>query len=100
MFGDAVYAGGNGAHMGPDTSKPNGLQSQGSIKVINDKLVACNAGSDTAAIFQIDFENPAFIRMIGQPISTQGNFPVSATIESVSSKLCFISGLIYVCSQR
>ncbi|KAJ7263945.1 hypothetical protein C8J57DRAFT_1333208 [Mycena rebaudengoi] len=92
LFGDAVYAGGNGAHMGPDTSKPNGLQSQGSIKVINDKLVACNAGSDTAAIFQIDFENPAFIRMIGQPISTQGNFPVSATIDGKSGNVCILNG--------
>jgi archaellum biogenesis protein FlaJ (TadC family) len=40
-----------------------------------------NAGSDTASVFQIDFQNPAFIRMIGQPVSTEGNFPVSATIE-------------------
>jgi hypothetical protein len=33
----------NVAHMGPDTSKPNALQSQGSVKVVNDKLVVVNA---------------------------------------------------------
>ncbi|KAJ7337356.1 hypothetical protein DFH08DRAFT_876586 [Mycena albidolilacea] len=91
LFGDAVYAGGNGAHMGPDTSKPNALQSQGSVKVVNDKLVVVNAGSDTASIFQIDFQNPAFIRMIGQPISTMGNFPVSATIDTKSGNVCILN---------
>ncbi|KAF7343437.1 hypothetical protein MVEN_01776400 [Mycena venus] len=91
LFGDAVYAGGNGAHMGPDTSKPNPLQSQGSVKVVNDKLVVVNAGSDTASIFQIDFQNPAFIRMIGQPISTQGNFPVSATIDTKTGNVCILN---------
>ncbi|KAJ7164914.1 hypothetical protein C8R46DRAFT_1097598 [Mycena filopes] len=91
LFGDAVYAGGNGAHMGPDTSKPNALQSQGSVKVVNDKLVVVNAGSDTASIFQIDFQNPAFIRMIGQPISTMGNFPVSATINTKNGNVCVLN---------
>ncbi|KAF7303514.1 hypothetical protein MIND_00580500 [Mycena indigotica] len=91
LFGDAVYAGGNGGHMGPDVSKPNGLASQGSIKVIADKLVAVNAGSDTASIFQIDFQNPAFIRMIGQPISTSGNFPVSATISNTNGNVCILN---------
>ncbi|KAK7019830.1 hypothetical protein R3P38DRAFT_2970367 [Favolaschia claudopus] len=91
LFGDAVYAGGNGAHMGPDTSKPNPLQSQGSVKVVGDKLVVVNAGSDTASVFQIDFQNPAFIRMIGQPISTQGNFPVSATIDVTTGNACILN---------
>ncbi|KAJ6463913.1 hypothetical protein C8R45DRAFT_503229 [Mycena sanguinolenta] len=91
LFGDAVYAGGNGAHMGPDTSQPNPLQSQGSVKVVNDKLVVVNAGSDTASVFQIDFQNPAFIRMIGQPISTQGNFPVSATIDAKTGNVCVLN---------
>ncbi|KAJ7147475.1 hypothetical protein C8R43DRAFT_531093 [Mycena crocata] len=92
LFGDAVYAGGRGAHMGPDTSKPNGLASQGSIKVIGDKLAVCNAGSDTVSLFQIDFQNPAFVRMIGQPVSTQGNFPVSATINTKNGNVCVVNG--------
>ncbi|KAF8208222.1 hypothetical protein K438DRAFT_1713053 [Mycena galopus ATCC 62051] len=91
LFGDAVYAGGNGAHMGPDTSTPNPLQSQGSVKVINDKLVVVNAGSDTASVFQIDFQNPAFIRMIGQPISTQGNFPLIATSSTNTGNVCVLN---------
>jgi len=91
LFGDAVYAGGRGAHMGPDTSKPNPLQSQGSVKVVNDKLVVVNAGSDTASVFQIDFQNPAFIRMIGQPVSTEGNFPVSATIDTKTGNACVLN---------
>ncbi|KAJ6513506.1 hypothetical protein DFH09DRAFT_1049388 [Mycena vulgaris] len=91
LFGDAVYAGGNGAHMGPDTSKPNGLGSQGSVKVVADKVVVVNAGSDTASVFQIDFQNPAFVRMIGQPISTQGNFPVSATINTQNGNVCVLN---------
>ncbi|KAJ7698145.1 hypothetical protein B0H17DRAFT_1051234 [Mycena rosella] len=91
LFGDAVYAGGNGAHMGPDTSKPNGLQSQGSVKVVNDKLAVVNAGSDTVSIFQIDFQNPAFVRMIGQPVSSQGNFPVSATINTQNGNVCVLN---------
>ncbi|KAJ7097198.1 hypothetical protein B0H15DRAFT_902565 [Mycena belliarum] len=91
LFGDAVYAGGNGAHMGPDKSKPNGLASQGSLKVIRDKAVVVNAGSDTAAVFQIDFQNPAFVRMIGTPISTMGNFPVSATISNTNGNVCVLN---------
>ncbi|KAJ7464349.1 hypothetical protein FB451DRAFT_1138749 [Mycena latifolia] len=91
LFGDAVYAGGRGAHMGPDTSKPNGLASQGSVKVVNDKVVVVNAGSDTASIFQIDFQNPAFVRMIGQPVSTEGNFPVSATISTTNGNVCILN---------
>ncbi|KAJ6511270.1 hypothetical protein C8R47DRAFT_1182314 [Mycena vitilis] len=91
LFGDAVYAGGRGAHMGPDTSKPNPLASQGSVKVVNDKLVVVNAGSDTASVFQIDFQNPSFIRMIGQPVSSQGNFPVSATIDKVTGNVCILN---------
>ncbi|KAJ6588368.1 hypothetical protein B0H19DRAFT_922579 [Mycena capillaripes] len=91
LFGDAVYAGGNGAHMGPDTSKPNPLQSQGSVKVVNDKLAVVNAGSDTVSLFQIDFQNPAFIRMIGQPVSSEGNFPVSATIDTNTGNVCVLN---------
>ncbi|KAJ7066459.1 hypothetical protein C8F01DRAFT_1248474 [Mycena amicta] len=91
LFGDAVYAGGRGAHMGPDTSKPNALQSQGSVKVVGDKIAVVNAGSDTVSLFQIDFQNPAFIRMIGQPISTMGNFPVSATISNQNGNVCVLN---------
>ncbi|KAJ7103801.1 hypothetical protein C8R44DRAFT_887318 [Mycena epipterygia] len=91
LFGDAVYAGGRGAHMGPDTSKPNGLASQGSVKVVADKVVVVNAGSDTASVFQIDFQNPAFVRMIGQPVSSEGNFPVSATINTNNGNVCVLN---------
>jgi len=91
LFGDAVYAGGRGAHMGPDISKPNALGSQGSVKVVADKIAVVNAGSDTVSLFQIDFQNPAFVRMIGQPVSSEGNFPVSATINGVNGNVCVLN---------
>ncbi|EJD36585.1 hypothetical protein AURDEDRAFT_174363 [Auricularia subglabra TFB-10046 SS5] len=90
-FGGAFSTGGRGAHIGPDINAPNGLASQASVKVVQDKLVVVNAGSDTATLYQIDFENPALIRMIGQPVSTMGNFPVSSTIDPGSRNVCVLN---------
>lgn len=93
-FGGAFATGGRGAHIGPDVNAPNGLASQASVKVVQDKLVVVNAGSDTASLYQIDFENPALIRMIGQPVATMGNFPVSATIDPGSRNVCILNGCV------
>jgi hypothetical protein len=82
---------GRGGHIGPDATLPNALSSQASLKVVDDKLVAVNAGSDTASVFQIDFQNPAKISMIGQPVSTQGNFPVSATVNKANRNVCILN---------
>ncbi|KZV83534.1 hypothetical protein EXIGLDRAFT_842863 [Exidia glandulosa HHB12029] len=92
-FGGAFSTGGKGSHIGPDINAPNALASQASVKVVQDKLVVVNAGSDTATLYQIDFENPALIRMIGPgPVSTMGNFPVSATIDPGSRNVCILNG--------
>jgi hypothetical protein len=87
-FGGAYATGGFGMHIGPDIQAPDSLAIQGSVKVTNDKMVVANAGSNTFSLFQIDFENPALVRMIGEPVSSYGSFPSTSTISAVNGNVC------------
>ena len=42
-------------------------------------------------MFSIDPEEPAKLRMIGQPVSTGGDFPVSVAISEQSGQVCVLN---------
>lgn len=53
-------------------------------------LVAVNAGSNTVSLFTISKTDPTVLKLIGQPVSTLGDFPVSVTL-SVKKKLACVA---------
>ena len=50
------------------------------------------AGSNTATMFLIDPKEPAKLKMVGQPVSTGGEFPVSMAISKQSGQVCILNG--------
>ncbi|KAF8520247.1 hypothetical protein BU17DRAFT_65589 [Hysterangium stoloniferum] len=91
-FKHATWAGGRGAHGVTDPIGPDGLFSQGSIKIAGQSVFTVNAGSNTVAMFSIDSKDPAKLRMVGQPVSTGGEFPMSVTISKQSGQVCVLNG--------
>ncbi|KAF8629516.1 hypothetical protein AX17_005642 [Amanita inopinata Kibby_2008] len=92
----AIYAGGHGG-SGTDPELPNGgdaLFSQGSIRVShkNGIVATVNAGSNTIAAFNIDPGEPALLGMIGRPVSSGGEFPISVAFNSNGTVVCALNG--------
>ncbi|KAA8911386.1 hypothetical protein FN846DRAFT_917120 [Sphaerosporella brunnea] len=79
--GPAVLTGGHGSRgvvaATNRTAGPDALFSQGAIRVVDNYLFAVNAGSNTLSLFQIDPSNPTHLTLLGAPVSTYGEFPVS-----------------------
>jgi hypothetical protein len=67
---------------------PDGLFSQGAIKVAGQQLVAVNPGSNTITMFNIDPVDPTKLTMVGQPVDTLGEFPMSVAISMRLSQAC------------
>ncbi|EIN13692.1 hypothetical protein PUNSTDRAFT_129366 [Punctularia strigosozonata HHB-11173 SS5] len=90
----ATSAGGRGQHGNTDPNGPDGLFSQASIKASQTGkiLATVNPGSDTAAVFAINPQNPSEIQMIGEPVSTEGEFPMSLAINKNGDKVCVLNG--------
>lgn len=53
-------------------------------------LVAVNAGSNTVSLFTISKTDPTVLKLIGQPVATLGDFPVSVAL-SVKKKLACVA---------
>lgn len=91
----AVSTGGIGSH-GNDAGAngPDALFSQGSVKAsASGKILATvNAGSNTISVFSINPSNPTDISMIGSPVGSGGEFPVSVTINSAGDTVCALNG--------
>ncbi|KAJ7128634.1 hypothetical protein C8R44DRAFT_667018 [Mycena epipterygia] len=87
---EAVYTGGNGGRELPLPPVVDPLGSQGSIRVSPPrKLVAnVNAGSNTATLFAIDPSNPARLSIIGKPVWSGGDFPISLAFNKAGTRLC------------
>jgi hypothetical protein len=90
----ATSAGGRGAHGLSDPLGPDGLFSQGSIKTNAAKkiLVTVNPGSNTLSMFNINPANPAKLRMVGNPVSSEGEFPMSLAINEEGTMACVLNG--------
>ncbi|KAF2723931.1 hypothetical protein K431DRAFT_263795 [Polychaeton citri CBS 116435] len=87
--------GGNGAYAvnaSGDSNQADPLVSQGSIIVVDDLLFTVNAGSNTVVMFKIDHEDPVHPKMVGRPVDTQGEFPMSVTYSSQLQKVCVLNG--------
>lgn len=52
----------------------------------------CQPGSNTLTLFSINEQNPVDISVIGQPQSTEGEFPISVAFNKDGSKACVLNG--------
>ncbi|KAL0955026.1 hypothetical protein HGRIS_003945 [Hohenbuehelia grisea] len=89
----AVHAGGLGLHANPDGG-PDPLVSQSSIKAFasTNMLATVNAGSNTIALFSINPSDPTNLHMIGKPVGSGGEFPVSVAFNKDGSRVCSLNG--------
>ncbi|KAI9063304.1 hypothetical protein FKP32DRAFT_1612074 [Trametes sanguinea] len=92
----AIAAGGRGLHgvTANGNTGVDGLFSQGSVQVSqNANVVATvNPGSNTVSLFSIDPRRPTNISPLGDPTSSEGEFPVSLAFNSDGSRLCVLNG--------
>jgi len=90
----ATSAGGRGAHGLSDPVGPDGMFSQGSIKTnaAMKILVTVNPGSNTLSMFNINRTNPAKLMMVGNPVSSEGEFPMSLAINEQGTMACVLNG--------
>jgi hypothetical protein len=68
------------------------LGSQGSVTVVEDLLFTVNAGSNTISLFTIPPEDPYHPRLVGSPVDTLGQFPISVTYSAQIQKACVLNG--------
>jgi len=91
----AVSTGGLGGH-GNDggANGPDPLFTQGAVKAsaAGQVLAAVNPGSNTISLFSIDPANPTNLKMIGKPVGSGGEFPVSLAINKAGDSVCALNG--------
>ncbi|KAF2162730.1 hypothetical protein M409DRAFT_68993 [Zasmidium cellare ATCC 36951] len=68
------------------------LGSQGSVTIKDNLLFTVNAGSDTLSLFFIDPQSPTKPKLVGSPINTLGNFPISVDYSPQLRKACVLNG--------
>jgi hypothetical protein len=70
------------------------LFSQGSVKASagGKVLAAVNAGSNSVSLFSVNPEQPSHIQMIGKPVSSGGEFPMSLAFNTAGTMLCALNG--------
>ncbi|KAF8577512.1 hypothetical protein K439DRAFT_552224 [Ramaria rubella] len=90
-FKDTIWAGGRGAHGITNPLGPDPFFSQGAIKVAGNNVFTVNAGSGTAVMFAINPKDPAKLKMVGQPVGSGGDFPVSMTISEQTGQVCVLN---------
>ncbi|KAH9893333.1 hypothetical protein C8Q73DRAFT_647425 [Cubamyces lactineus] len=92
----AVAAGGRGLHgvTANGNTGVDGLFSQGSVQVSQkaNVLAVVNPGSNTISLFSIDPSKPTNISPLGDPVSSEGEFPVSLAFNADGSRLCALNG--------
>ncbi|KAI0756058.1 hypothetical protein C8Q80DRAFT_1264165 [Daedaleopsis nitida] len=90
----AVSTGGGGAHGISDPIGADGLFAQSGIKASQkgQVLATVNPGSNTISLFSINPKVPTDIQQIGNPISSEGEFPMSLTFNDAGSRLCVLNG--------
>ncbi|KAI9060507.1 hypothetical protein FKP32DRAFT_1613511 [Trametes sanguinea] len=90
----AVSTSGRGSHGITDPVGPDALFSQGAIKASakGQVLATVNSGSNTISLFSIDPKTPTNIQPLGDPVSSEGEFPMSLAFNSDGSRLCVLNG--------
>jgi len=94
VFDRAVSTSGVGAHGVTSPNGPDALFSQGAVKASStgNVLAAINPGSATVSLFSINPQNPVDIQPIGQPVSTEGEFPMSLAFNKNGTQACVLNG--------
>jgi len=90
----AVSTGGQGSHGITDPNGPDALFSQGAVKT-NTKaniLATVNSGSNTISLFSVNAADPAQLKKIGEPVSSEGEFPMSLAINAAGTQVCALNG--------
>jgi len=89
----ATSSDGIGSHGQPGTG-PDPLFTQGAVKAsaAGNIVATVNAGSNTISVFNIDPTNPTNLEMIGDPIGSGGEFPVSLAINKAGNMVCALNG--------
>ncbi|KAF5313274.1 hypothetical protein D9619_003030 [Psilocybe cf. subviscida] len=90
----AIDAGGIGAHGITDPNGPDPLFSQGAIKAsaAGNIVAAVNSGSNTLSVFNINPTDATNLQMIGQPVGSNGQFPMSLAINKAGNMVCALNG--------
>lgn len=81
-------AGGTGVGADGQPAIPDPLFSQGALATSGNLLAAVNAGSNTLSLFSIDPRNPTQLKMVGEPVDTLGDFPVTVALSAPLSLAC------------
>ncbi|EMD42156.1 hypothetical protein CERSUDRAFT_102529 [Gelatoporia subvermispora B] len=73
---------------------PDALFSQGSVKVSasGEILAVVNPGSNTVSAFAINPRYPSALSMIGEPVSSEGEFPISLAVSDDGKRVCVLNG--------
>lgn len=81
--------GNDGGNNGPDP-----LFTQGAVKASSagGVVAAVNPGSSTISLFKINPNAPSELSMIGRPIGSGGEFPVSLAFNAAATSLCAVNG--------
>ncbi|KAI0264428.1 hypothetical protein BC834DRAFT_924642 [Gloeopeniophorella convolvens] len=90
----AVGTQGSGLHGNDGKNGPDGLFSQGSVKAsaVSSLLATVNPGSNTLSLFQINPETPSDVKMVGFPVGSEGEFPMSLAFNGNGTTLCALNG--------
>ncbi|MCJ1308120.1 hypothetical protein MMC25_001772 [Agyrium rufum] len=91
--GNTYVTGGAGGSLlvpgsSTELSERDGLSSSHSVIVSGDQLFVVNAGSATISMFNIDPNSPTDLALVGGPVSTQGDFPVSIAVSGSLNQVC------------
>ncbi|KAJ8495345.1 hypothetical protein ONZ51_g1762 [Trametes cubensis] len=89
---NAVAAGGRGLHGVATPPGADGLFSQGGIQASAQGQVLATPGSNTIALFSINPKEPTDITPLGDPVSSEGEFPMSLAFNKAGTRLCVLNG--------
>ena len=65
---------------------------QGAVAVSGSWLLAVNGGSNTLSLFRISDSDPTSLMLVGSPVDTLGDFPVSVTYSAKCKTACVLNG--------
>ncbi|OCH94362.1 hypothetical protein OBBRIDRAFT_789268 [Obba rivulosa] len=90
----AVATNGLGSHGVSVPIGPDPLFAQGAVKasVAGGVLAVVNPGSNTISAFSINPNDPSALTMIGEPVSSEGEFPMSLAFNDAGNMLCALNG--------
>lgn len=55
-------------------------------------MISIKTGSDTIALFEINTQTPENLTMIGEPVNSGGEFPISLAFNKSGKQVCVLNG--------